>query len=46
MTRSYKTVLRAIGRHRPIPANVRTVKRPGDIVIGRTDRPAVEITTA
>lgn len=44
--RSYKTILRAIGRHKPVPANSRTVKKPGDLVIGRTDRPAHIITTA
>lgn len=36
--RSYKNVLRAIGR-KPIPGTVRTVKRPGDRVLTRTDQP-------
>ena len=44
--RSYKTVLRAIGRHKPVPDSFRTVKKPGDLVIGRTDRPATVIRSA
>lgn len=42
---SYKTYLRSIGR-KPLPSyfKLRTEKRPGDKVIGRTDQPAHEVT--
>lgn len=44
MTRSYKTVLRAIGRRAP-PRNLRTEKRLGDLVLTRVDQPAHVVTT-
>lgn len=45
MTRSYKTVLRATGRYKFLPAGhtASLPKHPGDLVLQRTDRPLVVI---
>lgn len=45
MTRSYRTVLRATGRYKFLPAGhtASKPKQPGDLVLSRTDRPLVVI---